>query len=277
MSDQASPGPVVVGIDGSDAAIRAAEWAAKEAVHHGVPLRLVCIIQITEEPIASADVYSAEEKYAENSLRAARSAVQATGLPVTIDTAVLCEDVDSALIAESKTSMLVCVGSAGIGRVANAVLGSTATTVAEYAQCPVAIIRRFGDGPLPESGFIAVVVDDEPDNPEVMQWAMEEARLRRAPVLALRVGRCWGHFEIGDQRFHRRLDAWLRRYPDVEVEAASTRLSLARYLEGYLGAVQLVVIGTGDVHRVPRLVGPEGLPIFGHADCSVLVVRGARH
>jgi nucleotide-binding universal stress UspA family protein len=275
MRNEESPGPVVVGIDGSDTAIRAAEWAAKEAVHHDVPLRLVYIIQITEEPMASADAYPGEEEFAEDSLRAARSAVQATGLPVKIDTAVLCEDVDSALIAESKTSTLVCIGSAGIGRVANAVLGSVVTTLAEYAQCPVAIIRRFGDGPLPESGFIAVVVDDGgPDNPEVMQWAMEEARMRRAPVLALRGGRCWGHFEIADERFCRRLDAWLRRYPDVEVAAASTRLSLARYLEGYFGAVQLVVIGTEDVHRVPRLVGRQGLSIFAHADCSVLVVRG---
>jgi hypothetical protein len=107
-----------------------------------------------------------------------------------------------------------------------------------------------------------------------VEWAMEEARTRRAPLLALRVGRCWGHFEISDERFYRRLDAWLRRYPDVEVEVATTRLSLARYLEGYLGAVQLVVIGTEDVHRVPQLVGPHGLPIFAHADCSVLIVRG---
>jgi nucleotide-binding universal stress UspA family protein len=277
MSNADSPGPVVVGIDGSDAAIRAAEWAAKEAVHHDVPLRLVYVIQITEEPMASTDDYPVEENYAESSLRAARSAVEATGLPVKIDTALLCENVDTALIAESKTATLVCVGPAGIGRVADRVLGSTTTTLAEYAQCPVAIIRRFADGPLPESGFIAVVVDDQPDNHEVMQWAMEEARVRRAPVLALRVGRCWGHFEIGNERFHRRLDAWLRRYPDIAIEVASTRLSLARYLEGYFGAVQLVVIGTEDVHRVPQLVGSEGLPIFVHGDCSVLVVRGERH
>ena len=274
MSDQAVPGPVVVGIDGSDAAVGAAEWAAKEAVHHDVPLRLAYVIQTTDEPMASADTYPVEENYAESSLRAARSAVEATGLRVKIDTAVLCEDVETALIAESKTATLVCIGSSGIGRVANAVLGSTATTLAEYAQCPVAIIRRFAHGPLPESGFIAVVVDDQPDNHKVMQWAMEEARVRRAPVLALRVGSWWGHFEIGDEQFYRRLDAWLRRYPDITVEVASTRLSLARYLEGYLGAVQLVVVGTEDAHRVPQLVGPQGLPIFAHADCSVLVVRG---
>jgi hypothetical protein len=28
---------------------------------------------------------------------------------------------------------------------------------------------------------------------------------------------------------------------------------------------------------VPQLVGPQGLPIFAHADCSVLIVRGESH
>lgn len=34
-------GPVVVGIDGSDSAIRAARWAAEQAERRGVALRLV--------------------------------------------------------------------------------------------------------------------------------------------------------------------------------------------------------------------------------------------
>jgi hypothetical protein len=55
MNNTESPGPVVVGIDGSDASIGAAQWAAKEAVHQDVPLRLVYVIQITDGPIASAD------------------------------------------------------------------------------------------------------------------------------------------------------------------------------------------------------------------------------
>ena len=35
--------------------------------------------------------------------------------------------------------------------------------------------------------------------------------------------RALGAFKIGDEKFYRRLDHWLRRYPDVEVEVASTR------------------------------------------------------
>lgn len=275
MRDGDSPRPVVVGIDGSEAAIGAAQWAAKEAVHQDVPLRLVHVVHVAGKSTESASAYPAEHDYAESSLRAACLAVEATGLPVKIDTAVVHGDVGSALMAESDSATMICVGSFGIGRMARTVLGSTAATLAEHARCPVAIIRRTDDGPLPEAGFIAVAVDDQSGNDQVLYWAMEEARARRAPVLALGLGR-WAQLEIDNEKFYRHLDHWLRRYRDVEVEVASTRLSLARYLEGRIGAVQLVVIGSDDAFRAAQLVGPHGLPILTHADCSVLVVRGMR-
>lgn len=273
MNNAEPPGPVVVGIDGSDAAVGAAEWAVKEAIHQDVPLRLVYVIQIADGPMRSADASSAEEDCAESSLRAARLAVEQTGLPVKIDTAVLYGDVDCALIAESSSATLICVGSVGIGRVANMVLGSTAAIIAEEAHCPVAVIRRGDESPPSEAGLIAVVVDDRPGNRDVVRCAMDEARVRQAPVRALCVGRR-AFFERSRDRFYRRLDGLLRRYPDVRVEVATTRLSVTRYLQECIGAVQLVVIGSGDAGRVTQLVGPHGLPILRHADCSVLVVRG---
>jgi nucleotide-binding universal stress UspA family protein len=273
MNSAESPQPVVVGIDGSDAAIGAAQWGVKEAIHRDVSLRLVHVIQAAGDSMAPTSAYPAERDYAESSLRAACLAVEATGLPVKIDTAVLRGDVDSALIAESKDATLMCVGSLGISRVASRVVGSTASTLAEHAQCPVAIIRRSEDWPMPEGGFIAAVLDHQPGNDEVIEWAMEEARVRRAPVLVLGVWR-WALFKIGDEEFYRRIDHWLRRYPDVEVEVASTRMSVTRYLEGRIGRVQLAVIDSVDANRVAQLVGARKLPIFSHADCSVLIVRG---
>ena len=275
MNGAQSPGPVVVGVDGSEAAIRAAEWAAKEAVHHDVPLRLVYVIRIAEGAMSSDRADAAEHDYAESSLRAARLAVEETGLPVKIDCAVLYGDVERALIAESSSATLICAGSVGIGRVANMVLGSTAAVLAEEAHCPAAIIRRDEKSPPLEAGLIAVVVEDRPGNREVVRCAMEEARVRQAPVLALCVGRR-ALFESSRDRFYRRLDGLLRRFPDVEVEVATTPLGVTRYLQERIGAVQLIVIDSGDADRVTQLVGPHGLPILRHADCSVLVVRSQR-
>lgn len=41
MDQKHSPPPVVAGIDGSETAIRAAQWAIDEAISRSVPLRLV--------------------------------------------------------------------------------------------------------------------------------------------------------------------------------------------------------------------------------------------
>ena len=276
MNHAEPPGSVVVGVDGSNAAIEAAKWAAKEAVHQDVPLRLVYVIEIPDGPMSSDLADSAEKEYAESSLRAAYLAVEATGLPVKMDTAVLYGDVDSALIAESSDAVLICVGSVGIGRVANMVAGSAAAVLAEEAHCHVAIIRHDEHMPTPKGGLIAMVVDDKPGNPDVVRWAMDEARVRNAPVLALCAGRS-AFFGNSRERFYQRMDGLLRRYPDVQVEVATTRLSATRYLQELIGAVQLAVIGSEDANRVPELVGPQGPPILRHADCSVLIVRGTDH
>src|ERR1700735_1183661 len=82
MNSAESPGPVVVGVDGSDAAVGAAEWAAKDAIHQDVALRLVYVIETTDGPSASRSDYPADDQYAERSLHAARLAVEATGVPV---------------------------------------------------------------------------------------------------------------------------------------------------------------------------------------------------
>ena len=61
-----TPLPIVVGIDGSQAAIQAAEWAVDEAVSREVPLRLVEVItrQAEPAPLASVGNVRMEVEYA---------------------------------------------------------------------------------------------------------------------------------------------------------------------------------------------------------------------
>jgi nucleotide-binding universal stress UspA family protein len=266
--------PVVVAVDGSEAAIGAAEWAAKEALHQGVPLRIVHVIQNTCPSMTAEVLDGVEHQYAQNCLREASLAVEATNLPIAIETAVLSGSVSLALVGESDCAALICLGSSGIGRIAAAAFGSTATTLAERARCPVAIIRRDDSTLLPEAGFIVAVLDGCSEDDASIVWALEEGRVRRAPVLALGIFP-WPLFDIDHERFYDRLGHWLHRYPDVTVEVATTRLSAPRFLESFVGAIQLVVIGHGDADSVTRLVGPHHLPILAHANCSVLVARCA--
>ena len=121
-------------------------------------------------------------------LNAADTAVKATGRSVRVETIARPGSVEAALVAESTDAAMICVGSVGVGRVARRLLGSAAAAVATHAHCPVAVIRSVDDV-LSNNDRIAVVVDAEPGNDAVVQYALKEARLRHAVLVALGVWR----------------------------------------------------------------------------------------
>jgi len=275
MRDSKTPKPsVVVGIDGSQAAIRAAEWAVDEAVSREVPLRLVEVIpeQVEPAPFASVGNVQMEVEYAGTALRIASAAVTASGQPVKVETAILRGDPATALIAESRDAEMVCVGSTGIGRFARALLGSTVAELAEAACCPVAIIRTQQRRPKPGSSLIVVAVNDSRGNDDVVEQAIREAQLRHAPVLALGVWRQ----DLGEMpydKLDRQVHFWERRYPGVQFHARATRTGITDFLDASHSRIQLTVIGSTDIDQVASLIGPHSHPILGHAECSVLIVR----
>jgi nucleotide-binding universal stress UspA family protein len=275
MRDSKTPKPsVVVGIDGSQAAIRAAEWAVDEAVSREVPLRLVEVIpeQVEPAPFASVGNVQMEVEYAGTALRIASAAVTASGQPVKVETAILRGDPATALIAESRDAEMVCVGSTGIGRFARALLGSIVAELAEAASCPVAIIRTHQRRPKPGSSLIVVAVNDSRGNDDVVEQAIREAQLRHAPVLALGVWR-QDLGEMPSDKLDRQVHFWERRYPSVQFHARATRTGITDFLDASHSRIQLTVIGSTDIDQVASLIGPHSHPILGHADCSVLIVR----
>lgn len=260
---------VVVGIDGSQAAIAAAEWAVDEAVSRDVPLRLIHVIPDQVEPgtPASADNKRLELEYGEAALRSASAAVAAAAQPVKVETVILRGSPVATLIAESHHADMVCVGSVGIGRFARGLLGSTAADLAESARCPVAIIRRKRQ-PEPDNGWIVVSVKGSSDNDDVIAHAMEEAQRRHAPVLA--VGALQGDRDDVPDELDSRVQVWSRRYPDVRIFPIAARTSIAEFLAGNEERIQLAVIGSSEAHQVEELIAHT---IVGRPECSVLVVR----
>lgn len=268
MNDQRLPKPVIVGIDGSQAAIRAAQWVIDEAISRCVPLRLIAVTKSTHP---SADDYYRDVHFAEASLRAAQAGVEATGRPVKIETEILEGPPGVILVEESRDADMICVGSVGIGRYARALLGSTAAELAEKAHCPVAVIRTQQDQPPPDINWIVVVMNDEPDHDVVVEQAMAEAKLRRAPVLAL------GQEHLGEaprDGLDREVQKWRRRYPDVHVYPVTGRADVAHFLKANDERVQLAVVGGSDAGQLAEIVGPHGHPVFRHPESSVLIVRG---
>jgi nucleotide-binding universal stress UspA family protein len=274
MKHMESPGPIIVGVDGSRAAINAAVWAIDEAISRDVPLRIVHVTHIRQASIAPKVQFSLEKEYAETSLRQARAVIEGTGKPVKVETAVLRGDVDETLAEESREASMICVGSVGIGRISRVLFGSTAVSLATRAHCPVAIIRTNSDAPAPSRGRIAVVVTDEPGNDAVLQAAMEEARVRREAIVVLGT---WQRDlgQIPYEELDRRAGGWMNRHPDVDVHSVVSRTGMASFLETTDEPISLAVIGSPDVDRIPSLIGPRSQAILPHAECSILVVRSS--
>jgi nucleotide-binding universal stress UspA family protein len=272
MKHMESPGPIIVGVDGSRAAIKAAVWAIDEAISRDVPLRIVHVTHIRQASIAPKVQFSLEKEYAETSLRQARAVIEGTGKPVKVETAVLRGDVKETLAEESREASMICVGSVGIGRISRVLFGSTAVSLATRAHCPVAIIRTNSDAPAPSRGRIAVVVTDEPGNDAVLQAAMEEARVRREAIVVLGT---WQRDlgQIPYEELDRRAGGWMNRHPDVDVHSVVSRTGMASFLEATDEPISLAVIGSPDVDRIPSLIGPRSQAILPHAECSILVVR----
>lgn len=159
---------IIVGIDGSHAAITAALWGVDEAISRAVPLRLVSVIKPTHP---SPDDYDRDLAHAERSLREAQSAVEAAGKLVKIETDIPRGPAGPVLVEASRDAEMICVGSVGIGRYASSILGSTATELAEKAHCPVAVMRSKVDQPASDINWIVVRMTDAPDNEAVLEYS----------------------------------------------------------------------------------------------------------
>lgn len=269
MRSTACDSPIVVGIDGSTAAINAAEWAIDEAISRAVPLRLVHVVHAEEKSSASGEDDHLAMQYAESALHAADAAIQASGRPVDVDTVIRRGDVDLTLIDESCHAAMICVGSVGIGHVASRLLGSSAVSLAKHAHCPVAVIRT--DGEPSRTKKIVAVIDRHADNDDVIHHALAEARLRKASVLALGVRR-WKLGAISEQEIDHRLGYWQPRYPDVALDKCITDTA-TEYLVTHNEPIQLLVTGSADANKLTGLVGPHGHALASYPNCSVLLVR----
>jgi nucleotide-binding universal stress UspA family protein len=269
MSDRRIRPAVIVGIDGSEAAIHAAEWAADEAFSREVALLMVAILKPTHP---SAEDYHRDVAHAEKSLRAAQVAVEAMGTPVKVETAILRGQPGAILVSESDDAEMICVGSVGIDRYSRALLGSTATEVAEKAHCPVAVIRSHRDQSGPNINWIVVAVGDAPERDIVVDQAMREARLRKLPLLAIGPAQADAD-QAPSHELDTRLWPWNHWYPDVHIYPVTTGVNFTRFLKTIDDLVPMAVVGAADAGELARIVGPQDHPIFRHAQSSVLIVR----
>src|ERR1700757_2715382 len=281
MNELPTPRPIVVGIDGSKAAVRAALWAVDEAVSRDVPVRLLYSIEEGITPEAEPEAAARKLATAETAVRRAVMAIEATDQPVKIETEIAQGPPIRSLIGASASAAMVCVGAVGLRHFRPARGGSTAAALALSAQCPVAIIREPHNQPRRPVHRIVVEVDKSPDNGVLLGVAMEEARLRNATVEAIICRRIMSDdtaaVREGDRRaladLDRRLARWKHRYPHLGVESVAVRSTFMEFLAYNRRSVQLVIVGARNRAHLEELIGPVGSAVLQDADCSLLIVN----
>ena len=148
---------ILVGVDGSPESESAVEWAAREAVLHGVPLTLAHVLPSAQaltwyEVSVSSELDEIAQRRAREILRqatlVAEQAVANEG-PITISEHVEEGNATKTMVDLSKDAQLLVVGNRGLGRVGRALLGSVSSGLIHHAHCSGALFP--GPGPQPHT------------------------------------------------------------------------------------------------------------------------------
>ncbi|MGK3206816.1 universal stress protein [Amycolatopsis sp. MEPSY49] len=289
-------GAVVAGIDGSGSAVRAAVWAAAEAVRRGRPLRLVQVYALPQvkAPVAFGtheQVRAGLAERAEGWLAGAKAAVLAEHPGLEVGTAAREWSPVTALVQESQHAELIVLGSRGLGGFTGLLVGSTAVAVAAHTHCPIVVVRgRTPHDPPPSAGPVVVGSDGSPDSEAAIAFACEEAKLRGTALVAVHT---WSDvLADGMLRPHplqedpaeiaaaergklaEQVSGWQRKYPELAIELEVVRGRPVRTLLERGEDAQLIVVGCrGRGGFTGMLLGSTSQALIAHSPCPVAVVR----
>jgi len=139
---------IVVGVDGSEASIRALSWAAEQAELKGAVVEAIIVWDYppyfgTAGWVAPVEAFPKD--LAEQVL--AETIAKAVGAEPRVDvrTKALYGSPAKALVDASADADQLVVGSRGHGALTGALLGSVSLACAHHAHCPVTIIHREPD------------------------------------------------------------------------------------------------------------------------------------
>lgn len=283
---------VVVGVDGSESALMAVRWAAREAVLRGLLLRLVQAfswpnVRHFGDPGLGFDYYEVLVQAAREQVSAAADAAAAAAPGVEVEQHVAAGYPIPMLDDESRRAQLLVLGSRGLGGVTGLLLGSVSEALATHAACPVVVVR----GAEPPDALtrlpVVVGVDGTPNSEAALAFAFGAADARRVPLIAvhtwweshadpvLDVVLDWDAIEADEREvLAQRLAGWGQKYPDVAVQRIVARDRPARRLLEQARSAQLVVVGSRGRGTLAGLfLGSVSHALLHHAPCPVAIVR----
>lgn len=287
---------VVVGIDGSDAALGAAGWAADFAAKSGSPLLLLHAIPRLEWYFANAMVFSpdalADELATDGNakLDKAERAVRAAHPRLRITRVIVNDSAGKAFRDISETARIVVIGSHWRGAAGDFILGGHVIRIVNEATCPVLVWRDSGAQQTGEPLPVIVGVDESDNSLRALHAAFATADVLEAPLTVAHmwetgaaVGLGYGEGPVDWNLLHllqstqeEKLDelvAPLRKeFPGAQINKVYTDVGPAKGLKELSKTAQLVVVGSKGHGKLAGVVlGSVSQSLIHHADCSVLV------
>ncbi|MBG6104661.1 nucleotide-binding universal stress UspA family protein [Micromonospora vinacea] len=289
--NSANNAAVVVGVDGSESALRAVRLAATEAARRNRPLRVVHgfiwpLLHVPVSPAPDAPPGGGLRHRAEELVEAAVNEAEATVPGLSASGEIIDGEAAAVLVGESPSAALIVLGDRGLGGFSALVVGSVAVQVAAYADCPVLVARGTERPDEP----VLVAVDGSDASRRAADFAAETAVSRGVPLVAVHAYRHPGSSGPGDMQplvydeaklrgeQERMLAGWLTGLTD---DHRGLRLT-CRAVHGRPGSVlaeasrsaQLAVVGgRGRGEVTGLLLGSVSQSMLHHAQCPVVVVR----
>jgi len=146
---------IVVGVDGSDAGVRALRWAVREASARGGTVHAVAVWSWQGLDALPASPQTARDAAEQLLGEAVAQVVQDAPRAVVVPRAVLGQPAD-ALVDYARDADLLVLGSHGHGRLFHAVLGSVADQCVRTAHCPVVVVPVPQPAPTGTRGAVPV-------------------------------------------------------------------------------------------------------------------------
>ncbi|MFF8395250.1 universal stress protein [Streptomyces sp. NPDC016172] len=288
--------PVLAGLDGSEGAAAAADWAAREAALRGVPLRLLHASPPLPGTAVPGPVADRLRHMGARLLQRTVAELTDRYPDLQVEDAQADDPPACALLTAARDAGLLVVGTRGTGGFEGLAVGSVALRTAAAAPCPVVFVPHrpgaFIEGTPAAGRGRQVVLGFDAHRPvgEVAAFAFSAAEARKA---RLRVVQAWAfpaesvsprtlvvteedRAAWEDQEVLRLSDAlrpWQEKYPRVVVGADVMLLHPAEALLNASRGADLLVVGRRTERLAPEgRLGPVTHAVLHHTRCPVAVV-----
>jgi len=262
---------IVVGVDGSDCALGAVRWAARQAVRRDAPLRILHAADYLGHP-DEAGTPSPELPRARRITAKAFTVARHTEHDVSATTEIVPGDAAAALLEAGAAAQLIVLGSSTTGAADEMVLAPVVLRVGARSPQPVVVVPRLRGRTGTARPVVAVLgVGGAEDDEPVALFAADAARAAGVPLLLLRIGaaRHGGAEEPDDAA------EWARRLPDVEIRGTDMPGASASQVLTAACPSPLVVLSAGQGSMLHRWLDGQHRWLLRHCTSPMALVPPA--